>query len=318
MQPLVTVICLCFNHSRFLKPALDSVLNQTYSNLEIIVIDDFSTDNSCEIIAGYAARFPQIKFFPNEKNLGVCSSFNRAFALSNGKYIVDFATDDVLLPNRIAEQVALFEKLDQTYGVIYSDSELIDDTGNSLGNYYKRDKVGKLLMLPPQGDVFAEVLRRHFISPPTIMVRREVYEKLGGYDQTLAYEDFDFWVRSSRLYKYYFQDRILTKRRIHAAQLSQQQYKPSDKQIFSTIKVCRKALKLIKTEEEKNALVSRINLELNQAVFTQNQEATSQLYELLKELKAETLKTEILKVVAKLPLPLFKFRQLFYKFRYGR
>src|SRR5690606_21799141 len=142
MQPLVSVICLCYNHARFLAEALDSVLNQTYKNLEIIVVDDQSTDNSRAIIEDYVSRFPQIKYLPNEQNLGNCTAFNRAYRLSKAKYLIDFATDDVFLPERIAEQVAAFEKLDKSYGVLFTDAEFIDDNGRHLHNFYKRDQQG--------------------------------------------------------------------------------------------------------------------------------------------------------------------------------
>ena len=290
MQPLVTLICLCYNHARFLREALDSVLNQTYPNLEIIVADDFSTDNSREIIEEYVRKFPRIKYLPNERNLGNCAAFNRAFKISQGEFIIDFATDDVLMPERVAEQIAAFEKLDASYGVIYTDAELIDDSGRHLGYFYKRDQGGKHLKPTPSGEVFAEVLARHFISTPTMMMRRSVFEKLGGYDASLAYEDFDFWVRSARTFKYFFLDKPLTKRRIHAAQMSQQQYKPHDKQIFSTIAVCRKAKALVQNETEKQALVTRVKYEWKQAVLWQNRQAANELLVLLEELGSVPLK----------------------------
>src|SRR5690606_36933227 len=113
----------------------------------------------------------------------------------------------------------------------------------------------------PDGSVFPEVIARHFICSPTMMMRRTVLDKLNGYDETLAYEDFDFWVRSAPDFQYFFLDKILTKRRIHAAQMSQQQYKKNDKQLFSTITVCKKVQKLLRTEAEKEALRKRVQHE---------------------------------------------------------
>ncbi|MBK0402021.1 glycosyltransferase [Adhaeribacter sp. BT258] len=318
MQPLVSVICLCYNHARFLREALDSVLNQTYQNLEIIVVDDLSTDNSREIIEDYVRRFPQIKYLPNAQNLGNCVAFNRAYRLSKGKYLIDFATDDVLMPERIAEQVAAFEKLDESYGILFTDAEFIDDFGNHLLNFYKRDKNGNLAENVPDGDVFAHVIARHYICSPTMIMRRTVFDKLNGYDETLAYEDFDLWVRSAPDFKYFFLDRILTKRRIHAAQMSQQQYKPNDKQIFSTITVCKKAQKLLRTEREKQALKKRVIHELIQAVFTRNFEATRQLYGLLQDLGPVPAKMKMLVAIHKLPFPFERTRQLYQQIRFGK
>ena len=318
MRPLVTVICLCYNHERFLKEALDSVINQTYPNLEIIVADDLSTDNSRILLEKYAKEHPQIKYLPNEKNQGNCATFNRAFALSKGEYIIDFATDDVLLPNRIEEQITAFEKLGPEFGVLFTDAELIDDEGNHLGDFYQRNADGSLKQQVPSGYVFPEILKRHFISPPTLIMRRALLEKIGGYDESLTYEDFDLYVRASAVSKFYFLDKVLTKRRLHAHQLSKQLYEPSGRHIFSTLKVCRKAMDLVKTEEEKQALVIRIEQEFTQAVFTNNQIAAARFFELLEELKAVSAKAIFLKMLLKLPLPLAKFRKLYYKFKYGR
>lgn len=315
MQPLVTIICLCFNHARFLREALDSVLAQSYPNLEIIVADDFSTDNSRDIISEYVRKYPQLIYLPSEKNLGNCAAFNRAFAISKGEFIIDFGTDDVLMPERVAEQVAAFQQLDGTYGVIYTDAELIDEASNSLGKYYKRDSSGKTLKPTPSGEVFAQVVARHFISTPTMMMRRSVFEKLGGYDATLAYEDFDFWVRSARSFNYFFLDKPLTKRRIHPAQMSQQQYKPHDKQLLSTIVVCHKVKEMLRNETEKSALVDRVQYELKQSVFSGNAKATRQLYFLLEELGPVSLKFKFLKFMADLPLPLAAFRRIYYRLR---
>lgn len=316
-QPLVSIVCLCFNHARFLAEALDSVLNQTYKNLEILVVDDCSSDNSRSIIEDYVRRFPQIKYLPNEKNLGNCAAFNRAYRLSKGKYLIDFATDDVLVPNRVEEQVKAFEKLDETYGILFTDAEFIDDNGNHLHNFYKHDKDGKLAENVPDGYVFPEVIARHYICSPTMMIRRSVFDKLNGYDETLAYEDFDLWVRSAPDFKYFFLDKILTRRRIHAAQMSQQQYKLNDKQIFSTITVCRKAQKLLRIENEKKALQKRVHHELIHAVFTRNFEASRQLYELLQELGEVPIKYRTLMSISKLPLPFARIRQLYQKLRFG-
>src|SRR5688572_25305561 len=318
MRPLVTVICLCYNHERFLKEALDSVINQTYPNLEIIVADDFSTDNSRALLAKYAKQHPQIKYFPNEKNLGNCTTFNRAFAISKGEYIIDFATDDVLLPNRIEEQIAAFEKLGPEYGILFTDAELIDDQGKHIGNFYQRNPDGSLKQPVPSGYVFPEILKRHFISPPTLMMRRSLLEKIGGYDADLTYEDFDLYVRTSAVSKFYFLDKVLTKRRLHAHQLSKKLYEPASRHIFSTLKVCRKAMNLVKTEEERQALVIRIEHEFTQAVFTGNQSAAEQFLKLLEELNAVSAKTRVLKMLLKLPLPLAKFRKVYYQLKYGR
>ena len=211
MIPLVTVVCLSFNHARFLEEALDSVLVQTHPRVEIIVVDDASTDNSAVLIKQYADRHParEIQVLLLPENGGNCAAFNRALALSKGDFLVDFATDDVMLPTRLSEQVAAFQQLDASYGVVYTDCELISEEGQHVRYHYRRDEQGRLASFAPCGDVFAAVLGHYFISTPTMMMRRTVLETLGGYDEALAYEDFDFWVRSARKYQYFYLDKIL-------------------------------------------------------------------------------------------------------------
>jgi glycosyltransferase involved in cell wall biosynthesis len=280
--PLVSVICLCYNHERFIAEALDSVLAQTYPNLEIIVVDDCSTDNSVAIIQEYLKKYPQLTFISTDTNQGNTKAFNRGWRAAKGAYIIDFATDDVLLPERVAQQVQAFLELDESYGVVYSDAAYIDDNGQHLNNHCARNAAGKVTSFAPSGEIFRHLLERYFICPPTMMMNRSVLEELGGYDESLAYEDFDFWVRSSRTFKYFFLDAITTKRRLHAHSLSQQLYKPGDSQVGSTVIVCEKAAQLVQTLEEKNALTKRLQYEARHAYLTGHYEQAAKFLELMR------------------------------------
>ena len=108
-KPLVSIICHCYNHSKFVLETLKSVLNQTYDNIEVIVVDDFSTDNSADVISSFMVKHPEIKFIQNHRNLGITKSFNRILKKTKGKYIIDLAADDLLLPNCVMQQVHCFQ-----------------------------------------------------------------------------------------------------------------------------------------------------------------------------------------------------------------
>ncbi|RFP63721.1 glycosyltransferase [Hymenobacter lapidiphilus] len=196
-MPLVTIIALCYNHARFLEAALDSILAQTYPHLEVVLVDDASTDGSANILRRYAAQNPGWQLLLLPENQNNCRAFNRGLALSKGEFVIDFATDDVLLPERIARQVAAFEQAGPRCGVVYTDAELLDESGRFVRHYYRRDARGRLHPHPASGLVFAEVLARYFISTPTMLMRRTTLDALGGYDESLSYEDFDFWVRAA-------------------------------------------------------------------------------------------------------------------------
>ena len=284
--PLVTIVALCYNHARFLETALDSVLAQTYPHLEVVLVDDASTDGSADILHRYAAAHPGWHLLLLPENLGNCRAFNTAFRASRGEFVVDFATDDVLLPTRIAQQVAAFAAAGPRCGMVYSDAELIDEAGQYVRHHFRRDAAGQLHPRPASGQVFAEVLARYFISTPTMLMRRATLEQLDGYDETLAYEDFDFWVRASRDWDFHFLDAVTTQKRLHPQSMSSKGYRPHDPYLRSTIRVCRKAQALCRTPAERAALAVRVRWELRQAMRHRNFPEARELYQLLQELRA--------------------------------
>ena len=207
-KPLVSVVCLCYNQERYVAEALESVAAQTYSGIELIVVDDGSSDGSKEaiakVLASWASNHMEISAFLDlQENLGNCKAFNQGLAACRGKYVIDLAADDVLDPSRITQQVEQFEQLPDHFGVVYSDAEYIDETGRSMGVHRVEG--------PSEGDVYAEVVRRYFIPPPSMMMKRKVLQDLGGYDESLDYEDFDFWIRSARKWHYGYLPQPLTR-----------------------------------------------------------------------------------------------------------
>lgn len=268
--PLVSIICLCHNQKDYVQAAIRSVLSQTYSNLELIVVDDASTDGSVEVIEEVIKEHGNIRFIKLEQNLGNCRAFNRGFNVSNGKYIIDLAADDELLPARVELGVADFESNDPKYGVHFSDAFIVDQEGKPLKTHYDRDVDGKISGEIPQGDIYQDLIKRYFINPPSMMTRREVLEELGGYNEQLSYEDFDFWIRSSRDYKYLFNKTPLVRKRILKHSLSAHQSKLRNKHQETTLMVCQKILTLNRNKEEDQALISRCWYEIRQCVRTLN------------------------------------------------
>lgn len=137
--PLVSVICLCYNHEQFVQEALESVFSQTYPHIEIIVVDDASTDTSVAVISEVLAKHQghSIKTRFLSENQGNCKAFNEGFALAQGKYVIDFATDDVLIPDRIGKQVQYFESLPDSFGVVFTEAAYIDSKGQHLYYHFK-------------------------------------------------------------------------------------------------------------------------------------------------------------------------------------
>lgn len=315
-RPLVSVICLCYHHAPFIEDAVDSVISQTYQNIEIIIVDDASTDGSKEIIKKICASHPEIRFVDLKENLGNCAAFNRGLKLAKGDFIVDFATDDLFLPDRIEKQIKAFSQLPEDYGVVHTDSIAIDENNHIL--YQHKDYLLKhgIVDAMPEGEVYKELLQNYFISPPTMLVKREVFEELKGYDEKLAFEDFDFWVRSSRNWKYHYLDEVLTKVRKTKSSKSSGWYKRGDKQLHSTYLVCEKAKKLNRNEAEDQALANRLKFEIRQSVFSENLKETRLFYGLLKELNKVSFTERVLMTIGRLRLPLAPLRKLYHRLRY--
>ncbi|MCS6831962.1 MAG: glycosyltransferase, partial [Flammeovirgaceae bacterium] len=286
--------------------------------LEIIVVDDASQDNSVEQIRHFLTEHAEVDicFIQLSENVGNCQAFNIGLKRAQGKYVVDFAADDVMMPERIATQVAFFEQLPEKYGVIFSDVLEIDECSRPIKTYYRRNASGKLLQPPPQGFVYEHLLRRAFISPPSMMYRRSMLEELGGYDESLSYEDYDLWVRSGKKYYYGFQDAILTQRRILSSSHSQGFYaKKQNKHLASTLKVCEKAFLQNEKDSEHRALAVSVRYHWRLAIFTENFTIAEEFYKLLCRIDHPTWKDHFFYSCMRLRLPLFEVYRFWQKLR---
>jgi glycosyltransferase involved in cell wall biosynthesis len=310
--PLVTVICLCYNQGAFVEEALFSVINQTYQVLELIVVDDASSDHSISVIQEFIKKHPHIQFISNEQNLGNCRAFNKALAYARGKYIIDLAADDVLLDTRIEKQVNVFEKLEASYGVIFTNAIYINEESQVVSYHYPVDRQGHTRRQVPAGDVYEAVLRQYFICTPTMMMRKSVLDELGGYDENLSYEDFDFWVRSARIYKYYYQDEVLTLKRKVAGSLSAKFYQLRMNHLLaSTLLVCRKAKTLNRTPAEDEALAINVRYHLRQSFYTENFSLVDGYKELLQQVAKTDFITQVILFLSTHHIPVARLYKLY-------
>jgi len=186
MKPIVTVLMTVYNGNNYLNEAIESVLCQSLTNYEFLIVDDASTDNSVEIINSYSDS--RIKLLINEKNIGQTASLNKGLAIARGKYIARFDQDDVCLPKRLEEQVVFFKK-NPSISIICSREYSIDKQGKRIG-VWKRDlnNYGAFL-----GYI---ILGLNPVWTPSVMFKKGVFLQLGGFD--VAYgsaSDFEFWSR---------------------------------------------------------------------------------------------------------------------------
>jgi len=199
--PLVTAFVGCYNHSRFVEECLDSVRHQTYPNLEVIIFDDWSKDNSISVINTWLKKHRlDWQFIPHTRNIGICASLNEVLRLARGKYISVVAADDVWLPDKTTRQVAMMEQMPKDIGVLYSDAFQINESGEALPQMFI--EAHRKLVTPPEGFLFDLLWEGNFIPAMATLIRRECFTLVGTYDEDLCFEDWDMWMRISRRFRF--------------------------------------------------------------------------------------------------------------------
>ena len=275
-NPLVTIICLCYNHQEYILESLFSVINQDYPFIELIIVDDCSTDDSKAIIEKWKLDFPKTQFIANKTNLGSTKSFNKALKNSNGDYIIDLAADDVLLPHCVSSQIKAFKNTaHKNVGIVYGNVELITEKGNFNSIYFPVNQLKKVVTPRITGDIYETVLAGgDCMCSVSSMVKKSVYDALNGYDESLVYEDLDFWIRASRIYDFDFIDEILIQKRTVENSLGTHFFKKNDARArkinHSTYLILKKAIALNKTKLEHKAILKRMHFELILAYQTAN------------------------------------------------
>jgi len=216
--PLVSIVAACFNHGRFLEETLDSIANQSYSNLELIVTDDGSTDNSVALIKQWMARNTmKCTLIANPKNEGICKTFNKGLAACKGKYFQVIACDDVMLVDKIKTQVAAFENSAENVGVIYTDAQVIDEDSQLINVSFDA-----FWSFPKEATATLEgLIKQNTIIAPSVLVKRSFVVDLGGFDENLCYEDWDMWLRLAQKYVFIKLERPLVQYRHFSTSMSQ-------------------------------------------------------------------------------------------------
>lgn len=131
-NPLISIALCTYNGADFLGKQLDSIMYQSYTNLEVVIVDDYSTDNTLSILKEYQAKYDNISIYPNTSNIGVNNSFGKAISLCNGEYIAISDQDDIWFSNKIEES---YKSMTDNILMVYSNSLLIDEAGNSLNRF---------------------------------------------------------------------------------------------------------------------------------------------------------------------------------------
>jgi glycosyltransferase involved in cell wall biosynthesis len=206
--PLVSVILPTYNRSAFISSAVDSVLNQTYTRFELIVVDDGSTDHTPALLERYGDAIKVVR----QENQGVSAARNRGIRTAAGDLIALLDSDDYWLPKKLEEQVALFNS--QPDLLICQTEEIWIRNGRRVNPKKRHQK--------QSGMIFERSLPLCLVSPSAVMLHRALFDEVGLFDETLpACEDYDLWLRITWKYPVYLiETPLIIKQGGHGDQLS--------------------------------------------------------------------------------------------------
>lgn len=209
--PIVSVLMPVHDGERYLPAAIASVTAQTFSRFELLIVEDGSHDRSLAIAREHAARDPRIRVLPNERNLGIVASRNRAFreAHPGSKYFAIFDADDVCMPDRLEHQVAFLDA-NPRCALVGGHTAIIDDQGRELG----------LRRYPTTNEAIRRVITRYNpFAQPTVLLRRSALDAVGVYDAAYPRcQDYDLWLRIAERFEVANLDEVTLRYRISPTQ----------------------------------------------------------------------------------------------------
>lgn len=208
-RPGVSIVIPTYNYGCYLRAAVESALSQTYSNVEVVVVDDGSTDDTVEVLAPYQGR---ISYF-YQANAGLSAARNTGIARATHPFIVFLDSDDVLVPQMVDATIGCMLGLPAAFALVACKADPIDADGKLIK--------GKPLPRPPDTEITARdlILINHF--SPAVLVRREVFQEVGNFRTDLkSSEDRDMWIRIADRRRVFLLGQPLVLKRSHGTNMS--------------------------------------------------------------------------------------------------
>lgn len=208
--PKVSVIIPCYNHVEYLEQSIKSVLNQTYSNIELIVIDDGSTDGSVKALKALAENYGFTLII--QQNIGLSNTLNKAIKkFSSGEFIAVLASDDYYHVNKIEKQVLEIANNKNSEFCYTKSVEFESQTGEEIRVFPSKKFTGSVLK---------KIFLRQPYAAGSILFSKSLYNRVGGFDERLKYEDWDFSIRCAALTEFCVVDEVLFYYRSHSLNLT--------------------------------------------------------------------------------------------------
>jgi alpha-1,3-rhamnosyltransferase len=219
--PLVSVVIPCYNHEKYVKSTLDSILEDTYPNKEIVIINDGSKDASNNVIQSWIKDHKEeirIEYL-NRENRGLCATLNQLVKISNGKYVLLLASDDILINNTITKRVEILEN-NPTKLVLLSDASIINNQGKIIfESSIEFHNASKNNYNTVDGILYQTIVNLG-ISGATVLINRKIYDIVGFYPEDLSAEDWFFYQRAAAHGKILFWDQTVSYYRLHDSNTS--------------------------------------------------------------------------------------------------
>ncbi len=238
--PRVSVVIPTYNYARYVPEAVDSVLAQSFEELEVIVVDDGSTDQTAEILRAFGGQLRDIR----QEHRGLSAARNTGIRAARGQYVAFLDSDDLWLPEKVSLQVARLDA-EPEVGLVYGETLFFDDSTPATLTLHSH------FAPHPSGRILSWLVRENVIPSPTPMVRRELFERVGLFDETLsACEDWDMWIRIARVCEIAYVNRVLAKKRQHQENMSLD----SERLITNGLRVLEKAFSAPDPSQELHGL----------------------------------------------------------------
>lgn len=215
IMPEISIIIPTYNRADLLNRTIQSVLNQTFKNFEVIVIDDGSTDNTRKIVRGFIKKDERIKYIFQENSGGPAKPRSTGIKNSRGNYLAFLDSDDEWLPEKLEKQISVFKNSrDKKLGFVDCGVLVVNKNTETINEY----RLSPLC----RGNIFKKILEKNFIlTPSSILLKRGVIKKTGDFDENLKMsDDWDFWIRISKKYNFDFIDELLTKYYVHSTNIT--------------------------------------------------------------------------------------------------
>lgn len=233
-MPLVSVVVPCYNHEKYVEQTIKSIVNQTYRNIELIIINDGSKDNSHDVILTYIEickeRFVRFEY-RNRINIGLSGTLNEMLEWAKGKYFSPIASDDVLINTKIETLVSALEHRDKEFAVAFGNVEFINDKNEIVrldekGHLIQKGEIPiynnfceyhnkKFNLTHSQVVTYEMILQSYYIPAAGVVMTLNTLKEVGGWTAGNVVEDLEMWFKLSKKYKFVYVDEIVALYRVH-------------------------------------------------------------------------------------------------------